>query len=180
MEKLNQSFIGLDTLLEILGNPTRRVILSKLAKVPHSPSELASELGISRQAVHSQLDILSENNIIEKIGPEKRGNNYRIKSDISLRIDITPDYYNIKYNTAEIPDKFKSLQLKDTDISRDYNKKSPNEKIRLLGEKIKKIENSIRELEKERTNLLQDKQCYIVEIKNIMDGKYREKLRKTI
>jgi len=180
MEKWNESFIGLDTLLEILGNPTRRVILSKLAKVPHSPSEFASELGISRQAVHSQLDILSKNNIIEKIGTEKRANNYRIKSDISLRIDITPDYYGIKYKMTEINNKLKLIKLKDTDISMDYKKKSPNEKIRLLGEKIKQIEEGIKGLEVERTSLLQNKQCYIVELKNIMDGKYKEKLRKTI
>lgn len=180
MEKWNDNFIGLDTLLEILGNPTRRVILSKLAKVPHSPSELASELGISRQAVHSQLEILRDNNVIEKVGMEKRGNTYRIKSDISLRIDITPDYYGIKFSTSEIKNNFKLIKLKDTDISTDYKKKSPNEKIRLLGEKIKKIEDNIQDLERERTNFLQNKQCYIVELKNIMDGKYKEKLRKTI
>ena len=181
MEKWNDNFIGLDSLLEILGNPTRRLMLSKLAKVPHSPSELASELGISRQAVHSQLDILSGINLIEKIEKvEKRGNTYKIKSDISLRIDISPDYYGIKFRTSEIKSSFKSIQLKDTDISTDYKKKSPNDKIRLLGEKIKKIENTIRDLEIERRNLLQNKQCYIVELKNIMDGKYKEKLRKTI
>jgi predicted transcriptional regulator len=180
MEKRNDNFIGLDSLLEILGNPTRRLMLSKLAKVPHSPSELASELGISRQAVHSQLEILSKNDIIQKVGEEKRGNTYKIKSDISLRVNITPDYYGIKFRTSEIKSGFKSIQLKDTDISTDYKRKSPNDKIRLLGEKIKTIENTIRDLEIERRNLLQNKQCYIVELKNIMDGKYKEKLRKTI
>ena len=101
--------INLDTLLEILGNPTRRVILAKLAKVPHSTSELANELGISRQAVHSQLKILSDDpvNIIENIesidSDDKRGGGkYRIKSDISLSIDISPDYYGIKYKISEI------------------------------------------------------------------------------
>ena len=74
-----KQFIGLDDLLEMLGNPTRRIILSKLAKVPHYTSELSKILGISRQAVHSQLDILNTNNVIERIGDEKRGGKYRIK-----------------------------------------------------------------------------------------------------
>jgi len=52
-ESRTKQFISLDSLLVMLGNPTRRIILSKLAKVPHSPSELAKILGISRQAVHS-------------------------------------------------------------------------------------------------------------------------------
>ena len=79
--------INLDTLLEILGNPTRRVILAKLAKVPHGASELARSLGISRQAVHSQLKILSDNNIIENIDPKPRGGKYRIVSNLSFFVN---------------------------------------------------------------------------------------------
>jgi predicted transcriptional regulator len=174
--------INLDTLLEILGNPTRRVILAKLAKVPHSTSELANELGISRQAVHSQLEILSDKDIIERIETdEKRGGTYRIKSDISLSIDISPDYYGVKYNVSEIGENSKILQLKDTGCSTDYRKiKQPNEKIRFLGEKLKEIEENIRNLEIERSELLQNKQCFIAELKNIMEEKYRTRLRKTI
>ncbi|MCK4383993.1 MAG: helix-turn-helix domain-containing protein, partial [Candidatus Lokiarchaeota archaeon] len=108
-----KQFIGLDNLLLMLGNPTRRIILSKLAKVPHSASELAKILGISRQAVHSQLDILSSDNVVERIGDEKRGGKYRIKSNLSIRINISPDYYNIQYSMTKIQDDTKSINLKD-------------------------------------------------------------------
>lgn len=174
--------INLDTLLEILGNPTRRVILAKLAKVPHSTSELANELGISRQAVHSQLEILNKKEIIEKIGTdEKRGGTYRIKSDISLSIDISPDYYGVKYSVSEIGENSKIIQLKDTGCSTDYKKiKLPNEKIKFLAEKIQEIEDSIRNFEGKRYDLLQNKQCFIAELKSIMEDKYRGRLIKTI
>ena len=61
-------FLSLDNLLEILGNPTRRIILSKLAKVPLGVSELAASFGtkISRQAIHSQLKMLTDSGIIER------------------------------------------------------------------------------------------------------------------
>ncbi len=177
----NGNFISLDNLLEILGNPTRRLILSKLAKVPHSTSELANELGISRQAVHSQLKILLSYNIIEEIDLEKPGGKYCIKSNLSVRIDISPHYYNIKYSTEEIKGDNEIIQLKDTDFSTDYQRiKLPNKKIRFLGEKIKEIEDSVRNLEIERSELLQNKQCFLGELKNIMERQYKEKLLESI
>lgn len=177
-ENKNKIF-NLDTLLEILGNPTRRVILAKLAKVPHGASELARSLGISRQAVHSQLKILSDNSIIENIDPKPRGGKYRIISNLSLRIDFTPDYYNIEYNVATIDEKSEILQLKDIGYNVDYKKiKIPDKKFRFLGEKIKEIEQNIIELEEERSDLLQNKECLIVELKNLMGQQYEGQLRK--
>jgi len=174
-ESQTKQFISLDSLLEILGNPTRRIILSKLAKVPHSPSELAKILGISRQAVHSQLDLLSTSNVVERFGEEKRGGKYRIKSNLSIRINISPDYYNIRYSMTEIKDDVKSTNLKDIGCATEFkNIKSPNKKIRFLGEQIKDIEQKIREFEFERKKLLQNKECYIVELKNIINDTYQK------
>ena len=177
IERKNEikQFISLDNLLEMLGNPTRRMILSKLAKVPHSASELSKVLGISRQAVHGQLDKLSSNNVIERIGDEKRGGKYRIKSILSIRIDITPDHYNIQYSMAQIDEDAKSIDLKDIGCSIKFESiKSPNKKIRFLGEQIKDIEQKIREFELERSKLLQNKECYIVELKNIINDTYQK------
>ncbi len=178
-EDETKQFIGLDNLLEMLGNPTRRIILSKLAKVPHSASELSKILGISRQAVHSQLDILSSNNVVERIGDEKRGGKFRIKSNLSIRIDITPDYYNIKYNMAQINDEIKSIDLKDIGCSTKFESiKAPDDKIRFLGQQIRDIENNIRTLEIERSKLLQNKECFIVELKNIINDTYKKNFLK--
>ncbi|MBD3255791.1 MAG: helix-turn-helix domain-containing protein [Candidatus Lokiarchaeota archaeon] len=171
--------INLDTMLEILGNPTRRVILSKLAKVPHSTSELAKSLDISRQAVHSQLNILKDYGIIEEIDMEKRGGKYRIKSNLSLRVDITPDYYHIKYNLTKSESTDPTIQIKQFDETSKYKKiNAPDKKIRYLGNRIKSIEDKIRTLEKQRKDLIQAKECFIVELKSIMEGAYEKKLGK--
>jgi predicted transcriptional regulator len=182
IEKKDQikQFISLDNLLEILGNPTRRIILSKLAKVPHSTSELSKILGISRQAVHSQLDILSSNDVIERIGDEKRGGKYRIKSNLSIRIDITPDHYNIQYSMAQIDNEVKSMGLKDIGHSSKFESiKTPDDKIRYLGQQIRVIEQGIKELEGERRKLLQNKECFIVELKNIINRTYQKNFLKS-
>ena len=83
---VNDQNINSDDLLDILGNPNKRMILTKLAKVSHSASELARDLNISRQAVHVQLKSLEENGIIEKI---KNTGKYRIKKGFSIRVDIS-------------------------------------------------------------------------------------------
>ena len=179
LEETNQQYISLDTLLEILGNPTRRIILAKLAKVPLGASELASSFGakISRQAIHSQLKTLTDYGIIESYGEDPRNIKYRIKSNISLRIDITPDYYNVNYKTSKV-DERSSLEIKQTDVHAIYNKiKDPSEKLRFLGEKIKDVGEKIKELEQERDNLLYNKECFIIELKNIMKKQYEDQLR---
>jgi predicted transcriptional regulator len=174
--------VSLDSLLEILGNPTRRMILSKLAKVPHSAPELATSLGITRQAIHSQLNTLIDNNIIEDIDPEeKRGGKYRIKSNISVRIDITPDYYDIKYHTSETGTDTDTIGLKDLTCSVDYSKiKIPEDKLIFLGDQIRNIEKEILNLENNRRELVNQKETLILELKDIMNKQYKQKLVKLL
>jgi predicted transcriptional regulator len=170
----------MDNLLEILGNPTRRIILSKLAKVPLGASELAASFGkkISRQAIHSQLKMLSDYGIIESFGDDPRNIKYRINSNLSFRIDITPDYYNINYNVTKVDELRKDLELKSTGCHIDYQKiKNPEKKLRFLGEKIKEIEQNFRNLENQRNSFLHNKECFIIELKNIIRDQYEEDLK---
>ncbi len=173
-------FLSIDSLFEILGNPTRRMILSKLAKVPLGASELAASFGkkISRQAIHSQLKMLTDYGIIESFGEDPRSIKYRINSNLSLRIDVTPDYFNINYNIAKINNARDNLEIKDTGCQVDYQKiRSPDKKLRFLAEKIKEIEQSIGGLEQERTVLLHNKECFIIELKNIIKDQYEDDLK---
>ena len=174
-------FLSLDNVLEILGNPTRRIILSKLSKVPLGASELAASFGtkISRQAIHSQLKMLTDSNIIESFGDDPRNIKYRIKSNLSLRINVTPDYYNIKYSVSEIDNFKENLGLKDIGCHVDFQKiKIPNEQLRFLGEKIREVEQNIAELEVERNSLLRNKECFIIELKKIMKDQYYSDIKK--
>ncbi|MHA1337451.1 MAG: ArsR/SmtB family transcription factor, partial [Promethearchaeota archaeon] len=138
----NEQLLSLDDILEILGNSTRRIILAKLAKVPHSTSELAASLGISRQAVHSQLKQLAKQGIIEEIETEDKSSiKYRIKSNLSIRIDISPDYFNISYEIFEDDSNIEVLNIEQMSECTDYQKlKDPNEQIRYLGRKIRETE----------------------------------------
>lgn len=179
-QKKENLFLSLDNLFEVLGNPTRRIILSKLAKVPLGASELAASFGkkISRQAIHSQLKMLSDYGIIESYGEDPRNIKYRIKSNLSLRINVSPDYYNIIYNVSKVEDYRENLELRDTGCHIDYQKiKTTNQKFRFIGEKIKEIEQKTNMLEKERNVLLHNKECFIIELKNLMTDQFGENLK---
>ena len=58
--------------------------------------------------------------------------------------------------------------------------KEPDKKIKFLGKKIKDIEKHIHSLETKRKDLLTKKECCIVELKNIIDNKYKKDFIKTI
>ncbi len=178
LEKTENStqIISLDDFLEIIGNPTRRIILAKLTKVPLGASELATLFGIriSRQAVHSQLKYLSDLGIVESYNADPRNKKYRIKKNLSLKVDIAPDYYNVSYSTREIERDSKPQRL---DYQNFYEKlKKPNEKLNFLGKQIAEIEREIRSLEEKRAQMIKDKQCLISELKTLMNLKFKDRL----
>ncbi|MFW9930658.1 MAG: ArsR/SmtB family transcription factor [Candidatus Thorarchaeota archaeon] len=176
-EREEKQIIGLDSLLELLGNSTRRLILAKLAKVPHSAPELANDLGISRQAVHNQLDkMINDYKIIEIIDPDDtRGGKYRIRGNISIRVDMSPNYFNIKYSSSTV-EKQESMILNDLKCANDYSKiKSLNDKVKFLGDEIVKIEQKLSDIDDNRQDLIHQKKLLLFEIRRLMKEQYRKK-----
>ncbi len=181
---IGKLFLSLDNLLEILGNPTRRIILSKLAKVPLGASELAASFGtkISRQAIHSQLKMLTDYDIIESFGKDPRRIKYKVKSNLSLRINISPDYYNINYDVSKIDEFNENRKLNDSDFHDDFHNnfqkiRIPHKKLRFLGEKIREVEQNISKLETKRNSLLRNKEYFIIELKKIIRDQYDEAIK---
>ena len=180
-QEVEKKILNLDSLLELLGNSTRRSIIAKLARVPHSTPELANDLGVSRQAVHNQLKMLSDYKLIEKIDSDDvSGGKYQINSNISIKIDISPNYFNIKHSLSTKADK-KSLILKDLNCANAYSKiKSSNEKIKFLGDEIVKIENQLSDLDDKRQEYLHQKRLLLHEIRKLMNEQYLEKFREEL
>ena len=63
-----------------------------------------------------------------------------------------------------------SILLKDTEDSHEYERiKTPNEKMKFLGEKIKEIEKDLFKIDHKRRKLLQKKETFIIELKNLIE-----------
>ena len=96
--------VDFDEALAILENPTRRQILRRLVKEPHSPLQLSELLDVSQQAVVKHLRVLEESGFVdservpsEKGGPPKKM--YTVNQSFSLRLDLGPDLFRAEHRS---------------------------------------------------------------------------------
>ena len=95
--------ISPDTVLDIVGNETRRRILSLLASKSRYLSQLSRELGdVSITGVKRQVELLEEIGLISPLGdsgaaPEKRY--YALRTPIQLTLNLSPRGLEVKLGT---------------------------------------------------------------------------------
>jgi ArsR family transcriptional regulator len=89
-----------DVILDILGNDTRRKILSVLAQEPMYFNQLAKEVDIGQQAILRHLDVLEENGLVETYSeksdlgaPDRKY--YRLNSSFALIVALSEDDFTI-------------------------------------------------------------------------------------
>ena len=98
--------IDLDTLLAIIGNPTRRSILRKLVKEDHYPLQLSKELSISQQAIMKHLRVLEEAELVKSVfrrsdtGPPRKF--YVATKSLTIVIDMSPEQFSEDLRFHEI------------------------------------------------------------------------------
>ena len=150
----------LDGLLRVLENPTRRRILERLARESHYPLQLSKELGVSQQAVVKHLKALEETGLVtsreEKSdlgGPNRRA--YRATERFSLQIDVGPRLFHAEMRPmAQVPSKVGEYAWAEDALRRAKGEDAPRDRVRLLGETIRKLNREIRALEERRQYLL--------------------------
>jgi ArsR family transcriptional regulator len=102
-----------ETILDILGNDTRRKILQLLSEEPMYFNQLAKEIGIGQQAVLRHLVTLEQGGIIEAYSeksdlgaPDRKY--YKLNSSFVLRISLSEDDFTIENQTiSETRQKYK-------------------------------------------------------------------------
>ena len=55
----------IDSLFEVLADPTRRAVVETLSRRPHRAGELAKEVGVSPQALSRHLRLLRANDLVD-------------------------------------------------------------------------------------------------------------------
>src|SRR5918999_543825 len=89
-----------DSILDIIGNSTRRKILSTLSREPMYFNQLAKEIGTGQQAILRHMKALEDIGLIESYAeksnlgaPDRKY--YRLNSSFSLTISLSEDAFSI-------------------------------------------------------------------------------------
>jgi ArsR family transcriptional regulator len=138
-----------NSILDIIGNNTRRKILSTLSREPMYFNQLAKEIGIGQQAILRHVNALEDIGLIEsyaeksKLGAPNR-KYYRLNSSFSLTISISQDSFSIKNHKIE------QYRHKESDkFYREYDLLTQGDD----GETLKRLQANLANIDKEITNL---------------------------
>lgn len=89
-----------DLVLDVIGNSTRRKILTTLSKEPMYFNQLSKQIGIGQQAILRHVRSLEESGLISSYeeksdlgAPDRRY--YKLKSEFSLTVSISQDAFGI-------------------------------------------------------------------------------------
>jgi predicted transcriptional regulator len=179
-------------LLEILGSDIRRKILSKLAKFPRYASDLAVDLGVTKQAIKKHLNKLMEFGLVEEVdvaGADQKILYYQLTVDlaVSLKIDITPNYFSIKAeNTPDDLAKYMHILSQDPRmalVERKYdrsNYSSLDPILKALGLELMKVEDALDEAEQTRRNIFLQKTALLNRMQMIINLFVENDLEKEI
>lgn len=170
----------LDTLLAVIGNPTRRQILRKLVKEEHYPLQLSRELRVSQQAIMKHLEVLEKNELVQSVfqksdtgGPPRRY--YTATKSLTIVIDLGPELFNEELRMHGEEDRVIE-GVPDTEALR----KAENLRIKLAEfmQSIAKVNERLVELADERDELIavkKDAMHYANQIIDTLCENYQER-----
>lgn len=171
-----------DIILDILGNDTRRKILSILSQEPMYFNQLAREIDIGQQAVLRHLQALEESGLIEtyaeksKLGAPDR-KYYRLNNSFILTISLSEDDFTVKKQEIvesrhkESKKYYKALDLMPKDAA---------DALALLQSSLSDIETEMSALESRLNDLRALKQLILNKLHKIGMEDFEEDERKIL
>jgi ArsR family transcriptional regulator len=171
-----------NVILDILGNDTRRKILTVLSEEPMYFNQLAKKIGIGQQAILRHLQALEDIGLIETYAkksyfgaPDRKY--YRLNDSFILTISLSEDDFTItKQNITESRNRESKKYYKNLDSMPDES----GEALSLLQENLAKIEEEISALESRLNDLHALRQIVLSKLHKIGMTIFRENERRIL
>lgn len=158
----------IDSIFYVLGNKTRRDILSTLSDEPMYFNQVSREIGIGQQAMLRHMETLEDAGFVSTYGerselgaPDRKY--YSLDSTFNLTISISKDEFAIDYNQQKMSDgKLKGLVRRFSQISH-----NPSLALGALRNRLEEIDHEIENLQMEINNLRAMRQALLQKIHEI-------------
>jgi len=157
----------IETILDVLGNETRRKILKVLADEPHYLLQLADELNVSQQAILKHLNILKKHGIISSFKAESDfaappRKYYELSKSLCLIIGMSKNLVDfeiheilLKEDLSKFPEELKEIFYKIEELE---NKYPLTQALKNAKSILKEIDSRIKKLREIEISLLKLKQ----------------------
>ena len=171
-----------DSILDILGNDTRRRILAALADEPMYFNQLAKEIDIGQQAMLRHVEALEKIGMIETYAEKSdfgapNRKYYKLSSAFTLTISLSEDDFSItNKKIEESPNKASKKRAKKLDSIPD----EAGAAVSLLQESLEQIDKDISELELKLNNLRALRQNILRRLHEIGVDKFEDDERKIL
>lgn len=156
---------GMDSILAVVENPTRRKILQAVVKEPHYPLQLSKELGISQQAIVKNLNLMEKEGLVTSYrkssdrGPERIF--YKPSSEFTITIDMRNNMFEVKMIPIE-----ENIVEKSADVPA-TQKSTEDQKLEAVRARISQIDRQISEFDRRRAKLVRERNDLIEEFLHI-------------
>lgn len=159
----------IDDILEVLENPTRRMILRELAREPRYSLQLAQMLNISQQAIMKHLRVMEDREMVRVIveksdagGPPRKC--YLASKRFSVTIDMGPGLFEEVVRT---------FGMSGGEVERRGDLHEPEESREMLSDTLDSLERigkAMEDLDARRTVLLDEKERMMKTAYELADG----------
>jgi ArsR family transcriptional regulator len=126
-----------ETLLDVLGNRTRREIIHLISEEPRCLTELSEETGVEKMAIMRHLEKMEnagmlhqEEKRMERGRPRKY---YGIDTRAKLKVSVTPEDFEAKLQVSEVRES-KFLPPEEDEFEKIKGLKDTDKKLKLFGE----------------------------------------------
>jgi predicted transcriptional regulator len=147
----------IDEILEILENPTRRMILRELAREPRYSLQLAQMLNVSQQAIMKHLRVMEDRDMVRVMveksdvgGPPRKC--YLASKRFSVTIDMGPGLFEEVVRTFGETDDVMSEKIHSREEGDSL------ERLKQTLDALATVSDSMEELDARRTILLDEKE----------------------
>lgn len=172
----------IDSIFYVLGNKTRRDILSALSDEPMYFNQVSKEMRIGQQAMLRHMQTLEDVGFVNTYG-EKSGlgapdrKYYRLDSSFNLTISLSQNEFVIDYDKGEISEERLRKQL-----TKRFNQipSDPGMALGTLRDHLEQIDDEIEDLQKEMYNLKAIRQTLLDKVHEIGKSNFVQLERKIL